>query len=291
MTSEIGYKYVSLFPEYRVIFDEGSKDNYNNERLCRNFIKGNLVNSEDHPLIYACANVLQYSTKLKEKSSTYNIPAGCKFLNYSLYYPLCREYESGYNVQTFYQKVKEQFHNFDVCDSYIVPITKEIFEKLQKLADLYDNFNKVKSTQEQESSSSCSYAKKCATSYKKYIEICRHDSTNEFCKELKNFRRIYVDRMKDILCYENTPKTLPSIIVYDTKVIISIPFVAIIVVSFFFFILNKFFSFGSLICPQIRKHNSLRDNHDEGTHQFQNIYESTNINSYAKELHISYKTV
>ncbi|SBT72756.1 PIR protein, partial [Plasmodium ovale] len=245
--------------------------------------------SEKQNLIHSCAKALQYSTYIKQKP-THEDESLCKYVNYLLFSEALLEKSPEYNTHSFYEELKEDQENLEICDGYIEIIPQDTFKKIEKLHTIYDNFYNFKknSTQVQVS---CNYGKQCVTLYYEHEVECRENSYSDFCIELENFRKQYNDYITNVRCHDKDIKTLDSFIKYNIAAIILIPISLILVLPFIIFILFKFTSLGSRLRPLIRMNRNIRNILNQETNTYIDFSKRDNKNSERQDYFITYNSV
>ncbi|SBT01024.1 PIR Superfamily Protein, partial [Plasmodium malariae] len=86
----------------------------------------------------------------------------------------------------------------NICNNYIKEINSVILKKFIGLYNLYEDFNKIIDQKDDAINNSCNDAIKYYKFYIKHYEGCNKISNN-FCKELKNFKELYDNIMKKFI--------------------------------------------------------------------------------------------
>ncbi|SBS89161.1 PIR Superfamily Protein [Plasmodium ovale curtisi] len=212
---------------------------------------------------------------------------GCKYLFYWLY-----TYELNNNNKTFentlniykdlYRRYNQSHGELEKLKKHIDEINVHTSAKLVKLTNLYNTLDNYFSTYEKNT------VKEACTSYPletyiSYVEECRKEYDNDFCNELKNFRKKYNSFIKNVIkCEEKY--LLSPVESIDVVGITIIPFSLISVTSLILPILYKFTAFGPWIRRLIKKNDKIMEYINEETHHSLNTYaiehENSNIRSY-----------
>ncbi|SCO72998.1 VIR protein, partial [Plasmodium vivax] len=202
------------------------------ESLC-----GNITEADDNTNNF-CAKAMKYLKHLESYGPNDYSVNGCKYLSYWIHYYVFKKQKVSSKTLEFYQKLLEEYENFDnnhFCMNYIQEINKLPYDILEKLIDLYQKFYNGNA---QENKCDCKCAKECAALYNNYRNICLEGNDDDFCNELEIFKNKYDENMLKISTCTDAPKILQSIKAFDISVII-IPLFLIVLISFFSFIFYK----------------------------------------------------
>ncbi|SBS95260.1 PIR Superfamily Protein [Plasmodium ovale curtisi] len=218
---------------------------------------------------------------------------GCKYLFYWLYtYELNNYNKSIENTLKIYKDLYGRYNqnhdNLNTFDKYINEMNEQTSDKLVRLTNLYnelDNFFTENKENKREEACS-SYSLK---TYFSYVDECRKGYDNDFCNELKNFRKKYNSFIKNVIkCDEKyLLQPVESIDVVDMTVI---PFSLISITSIIMPILYKFTAFGPWIRRLIGKKENTFEYINEETHHSLNTYEIGNENSNMRNYNIVYNS-
>lgn len=200
------------------------------------------IELSDPSLTNDCERTVTYLSSLSD--NIYQSRArSCIYLYYWLYKDVLKKNESKYDTSKLYQKFLSVYAEYGndskLCDDYKEYINKNIFEKIEKLINLYEDFQKFENSSQKTKDQDCKYAKTCSDSYNLYAKDFCSDNWNPFCVELENFKERYDAVMKSITtCGEEVPLTLPSM-GGNSIATISVPVVMALLMSTILFILYK----------------------------------------------------
>ncbi|SBT74657.1 Plasmodium vivax Vir protein, putative [Plasmodium ovale] len=270
------YNIVTSYKEYKSkLTSPSSGDGVMIVSACQSFKYENVkLYNGSFPEI--CSTAIQFLGHLKENLNNYR-DDGCKYLFYSLYVDVLNRNTSIENTLILLKKLNnifnEDYDGDNELDNYINKMDKNICDKLVKLIDIYDVFNKFESEfSSMPSIKTCT--SECVELFKGYLEECRKGNDYDFCYELKNFREQYNAFVEKVILCEGKQHLLPPVEMFDTGNVIIIPSVIIVVAAFISPILYKFTAFG----PWIRRTIGIRNN------IFENINEETNNPIYTSEM-------
>ncbi|SBT56605.1 PIR Superfamily Protein [Plasmodium ovale wallikeri] len=204
------YDFVCLLNYYKNIFDreiDGEDDLLSG--MCTN--SGTEIFKRDDPALKQCENSVKYLTSLKQlDNNMLNVFDGCKYLSYRLYTALMKNNQSSYTTVHFYTTINDKIDDgLNICDGVIEDLSADIFDKLHKVVELYEKFNKI-GKEFTSTGDKCNCAKECANLYKDYIPICHNGDDDNFCVALEKFRGQYNYYMLTETCNNDVPKILPS---------------------------------------------------------------------------------
>ncbi|KMZ76918.1 hypothetical protein PVIIG_05804 [Plasmodium vivax India VII] len=194
-----------------------------------------------------CNKSLNYLHDLEENGYTVIKQAqGTLYLYHWLYDKELKnlEYE-GKHIEIYEKLLDLCFEdlNYNIRTIYHSKVTKDNFEILKNLYNLYYNFDKIEHDNECENTKyEC--AKKCFDLYKEYIDDCPKKFTADFCNKLEIFRNEFNGYISSEPQCKDKGLYIPSNIFASKSVILLIPIVSLLVLSTFFFILYKFTPFG-----------------------------------------------
>ncbi|VUZ93406.1 PIR protein [Plasmodium vivax] len=289
------YKYVQQFNGCKVAFEE-MKDDGKQEYRSKCQIKTSGYMSND-PVEYGqiCTDVLTYFKKIENNSvHVYPLSASCYYVYYWLYFDkLKKKGKNDNEVFGIYEELVKSYatgvSNDFLCTHYLKPLTESTLKELKDLYSLYENFIKFKSNNCPGVNDKCSCARECVKIYSEYLDKCHQGINKDLCNELEDFRYQYNEQMeKDSEC-PKVDKVLPSTKRYNIVMLASIIFLITVVTSVTVFILHKFTSFGSWICPSKKRKKQIRNNADEQTCQYLHTSEIMNKNS-GRSIHIAYNS-
>ncbi|SBT58523.1 PIR Superfamily Protein [Plasmodium ovale wallikeri] len=284
------YDFASLHEKYKDIFDSPTESEMGlSKEFCNNIIKDNLNYNVNDNFADQCAKGIIYVNALTEKPTSVDVTTECKYLSYRLYDEV-NNHKNGDN--TTLKLYNALFSGYDVysdrniCNIFTDYINDDIYQKIEKLIELYTNFKRFQTSQKT-SSDYCSYAQKCSNSHEILIMKFCLDENNSFCEELEKFKEKYDSGVKSVNC-PNIPKSLTSIKRYNIGAITSITISLILVIPFATFFLLKFTPFGSWLHPIIKKKKKEWKNLNKGVEIFLDDSEGENSNRKDSIYHISY---
>ncbi|SBT55803.1 PIR Superfamily Protein [Plasmodium ovale wallikeri] len=182
---------------------------------------------------------------------------GCKYLFYWLYHHVLKKKQTIKNVLKLYKELYEiytQHHDSaNTFDKYINEMNEHTSDRLVKLTNLYNELDDF-FTQNEKEKAEC--PGNFIDTYNNYVDECRRENDNDFCNELKNFRKKYNSFIKNVIKCEEKYLLQP---VESTDIVgmTIIPFSFISVTSIILPILYKFTPFG----PWIHRKSMIRIMH------------------------------
>ncbi|SBT01680.1 PIR protein [Plasmodium ovale] len=272
-----------------------------NKDSCLKFTNSHLTTENNAQNI--CKVVMLFLSHLKEHEvSTYGYPKykdttykdnGCKYLFYWLYHHVLKNKQTIKNVLKLYKElyaIYTQHHDsLNTFDKYINEMNEHTSDRLVKLTNLYnelDNFF-TKNEEKKEKTACNSYS---LETYFSYVEECRKGYDNDFCNELKNFRKKYNSFIKNVIKCEDQYLLSPveNFDIVDTTII---PLSLIPVTSLILPILYKFTAFGPWIRRLIGKNDNILEYINEETNHSLNTYDKENENTKIHNYNIEYNSV
>ncbi|SBT73377.1 Plasmodium vivax Vir protein/Plasmodium variant antigen protein Cir/Yir/Bir, putative [Plasmodium ovale] len=245
-TRETIYNVVGSFSVYKNILDIlETDDSLAIIDECTEF-NSNQYLKPDSDNINTCQIAVKYLTKLKENGQHSYKDKGCKYF-YKWIYGKVKDSDNAIEhtlkiCNELFIKYNEN-EDFDIFQEYRNNMSKEFLEKLVKLFNLHDDFDKFKNNSTPQDDN-CNYAKKFVRLYEKNVKECHVYSDSDFCNELENIKEDYENIIKTKTCPHDIPKILPSTRGIDHAILILIPFFIILITSFILFISYKFTPFG-----------------------------------------------
>ncbi|KNA02383.1 hypothetical protein PVNG_01537 [Plasmodium vivax North Korean] len=228
------YDYQSLFSnQYPKIETE-------HEEICESIMKEYSISNTSFNL--NCKKSLYYLENLKKKENTDIKKAqGTLYLYLWLYDKELKNVQHSGNHIDIYKKLLnlclDKLSN-NILTIYESKVTKDNFEILKNLYNLYYKFNKIEHDNECENTKyEC--AKKCFDLYKEYIDDCPKKFNADFCNKLEIFRNEFNGYISSEPQCKDKGLYIPSNIFASKSVILLIPIVSLLVLSTFFFILYK----------------------------------------------------
>ncbi|SBS95084.1 PIR Superfamily Protein [Plasmodium ovale curtisi] len=256
------YPYLSSFVQYDQKFNEiieGSGGDTTYETWC-NQISGDQFQG-NNIFRNRCYEIGKYLNNIRSEQNDGDTYKRCAHLNYIL------NSNTNYHNMTNYSKsdlikaysgISQKLN--DICYGKIELIDDNVLEKLKEIYNMHDLFNKVKLNKSSCSATCCSNIIQCVSIYDKYIENCYVDSMDYICQELSKLKHVYDEHMETVTtCPEAVKKLIPPK-ENNTGVTILIPYIIILIIPFFLFILYKFTPFSSLVRPRIHQIKRLLNN-------------------------------
>ncbi|CAI7718021.1 PIR protein [Plasmodium vivax] len=292
---DTAYKYVQQFNDCKQEFEKiNPQDKKQYETQCQNKTSQYMSNDKSE-FSQICTDVLTYFNKLENNyDRVYPLSASCYYVYYWLYFDkLKKKGKTDDEIFGIYHELsifyKESVKKDPLCAQYLKLINKKTLNELKDLFSLYENFIKFIATNHPEVYDKCSCARECVNVYNKYLNKCHQGINKDLCNELEDFRYKYNEQMKKESECPDVDKTLPSTKRYDIVMLSSIIFLITVVTSVTVFILHKFTSFGSWICPAKKRKRQIMDNADEETSRYLHTSEMMNKNS-GRSIHIAYNS-
>ncbi|KMZ95500.1 hypothetical protein PVMG_05807 [Plasmodium vivax Mauritania I] len=154
---------------------------------------------------------LQDNNNIGDKNIT------CKHLNYLINSEVRKFNYSLNETQELYMKIIEEYETQGyplktVCNGFIEHLEKDIFEKIQKLYNLYYEFHKFKNLNT--SPRECKKFSEYVQLYVGYMKDCEDKSQEAFCEALKKFS-LYCYAYNNILI--DCPQEWSSLLSYTLK--------------------------------------------------------------------------
>ncbi|KMZ96447.1 hypothetical protein PVNG_05432 [Plasmodium vivax North Korean] len=188
---EISYDVLSYFP---TLYDNYEKitatPGSSHVQICnyvkRHFDRGN----DDTNFFSTCQKIAIFIKYLQDNDHSSDIDRTCKYLNYLINSQVRKFNYPPYETKEFYVKIiqeyeKKKYPLNTICKGVIEHLDNNIFEKIQKLYNLYYRFNKFINMSS--SSRECKILDEYVQLYRVYMEGCGEESESLFCKALKNF--------------------------------------------------------------------------------------------------------
>ncbi|SBS82458.1 PIR Superfamily Protein [Plasmodium ovale curtisi] len=218
---------------------------------------------------------------------------GCKYLFYWLYTYELDNTETIENALNMYKDLYTRYNanhgGLDKLNKCIDEMNVHTSAKLVKLTNLYnalDNFftkNKMKKEKAE-----C--IGNFIDTYNNYVDECRRGNDNDFCNELKNFRKKYNFYIENVIKCRGEQYLLQPVESSDIVSTTIIPFSLISMVSLILPILYKFTAFGPWVRHIIGKNRNVWNNMNEEPDQLLNIYEIGDDNSNIRNYNIAYNS-
>ncbi|SBS95391.1 PIR Superfamily Protein [Plasmodium ovale curtisi] len=282
--------------------NDGELENNNG---CSDFTKSDLITQGNEQKI--CKAVILFFKDLNDQKDTYKDPTnenikyenttykdnGCKYLFYWLYTYALNKKESIKNTLNLYKDLyrlyNENHNHLNKFSDYINEMNEDTSEKFVRLTNLYnelDNFfTKNEKKKENETCTDYSFH-----TYLSYVDECRKGYDNDFCNELKNFRKKYNFFIQKVIKCQGKKDLLPPVERIDAVDMTIIPFSFISVTSLILPILYKFTAFGPWLRRLIGKNENILEYINEETNQSLNTYEIQNDISNMPNYNIAYNS-
>ncbi|SBS95897.1 PIR Superfamily Protein [Plasmodium ovale curtisi] len=273
-----------------------------NNNGCSDFKNSYLITEGNEQKI--CKAVILFFKDLNEhKEDTYKDPTnentaykdnGCKYLFYWLY-----TYELNHSSKTIentlkvyndlYTRYNQNHEGLNKLKKYIDEMDVHTSTKLVNLTNLYNELDKFFTENEtkKETEECTDYS---FNTYLRYVDECQKGYDNDFCNELKNFRKKYNFFVQNVIKCKGKKDLLPPVESIDAVDMTIIPFSLISVTSLILPILYKFTAFGPWIRRLIGKKENILEYINEETHHTLNTYEIGNDNSNMPNYNISYNS-
>ncbi|SBT02271.1 PIR Superfamily Protein [Plasmodium ovale curtisi] len=270
-----------------------------NNYICSEFTSSNLISESNEQMI--CKAVILFFRDLKEQKYEYGGTKhddityrdnGCKHLFYWLYTHIKKNEHSFKNTLSLYKQLykiyDEQQDNSGIFNKYIDVMNEHTIEKLVKLTNLYNSFDKFFTENENKKEKEVCKGD-FIDLYNYYIYECRNGYDYDFCDELKNFRKKYNSFIKYAMkCEEKY--LLPPVEGFNIVGTTVIPFSLISVTSLIIPILYKFTALGPWIRRLIGKNKNVWQNINEETNNSLNTYEIGEDNFNMGDYNIAYNS-
>ncbi|SBS99901.1 PIR Superfamily Protein [Plasmodium ovale curtisi] len=258
---------------------------------CKSYCSNEL---SDPSLTNDCERTVTYLSSLSD--NIYQSRAhSCIYLYYWLYKDVLKKNESKYDTSKLYQKFLSVYAEYGndskLCNDYKEYINKNIFEKIEKLINLYEDFQKFENSSQKTKDQDCKYAKTCSDSYNLYAKDFCNDIWNPFCVKLENFKERYDAIMKSVTtCGEEVPRTLPSM-VGNCIATISVLVVMVLLVSTVLFILYNFKLLPSRMQNRVQSTKIIQDYMGQEEYELHQTSEVSKTNAKARPYNLAYQSV
>ncbi|SBT55241.1 PIR Superfamily Protein [Plasmodium ovale wallikeri] len=262
---EAYYSSVSSFhiyeEEFSAIHVQGSNtDKYKN--LCKTF--SDVFFNNNYPMEH-CYEIAKYLQHIKDKGED-DTEYRCKCLNYILNTDKKFNKLTGYEPSKLFKSYKKLSSKFDKCYLIIEHIKNvDVLEKIRKLYDLNKAKNKLENSISSNKDNISESAQKFVEYYRNSINDCSTYYNDDYCVELKGFEQ-YINQCMKSDKHTEAWEILKTLVPNDGTSII-VPFIMILGIPFFLYILYKFTPLGSWANTQIRKKikmwNNLPENESE----------------------------
>ncbi|SBT58131.1 PIR Superfamily Protein [Plasmodium ovale wallikeri] len=289
---ETNYSFVGSPSTYKEMLGRNTGEEESmNFQSCKSYCSDEL---RDASLTKDCERTVTYLSSLSE--NTYLDSAhSCIYLYYWIYKDVLNKIESKYDTTELYQKFLSVYAGYGndskICDDYKEYINKNIFEKIEKLIDLHENFQKFENSSQKTKDQDCKYAKTCSESYNLYATDFCKDGWNPFCVELENFKEKYDAVMKSVtICGEEVPRTLPSM-GGNSIATISVPVVMVLLMSTILFILYKFKLLPSWMQNRVRSTKIIQDYIGQEEYEPHQTSEASKTNPKVRPYNLAYQSV
>ncbi|SBS89184.1 PIR Superfamily Protein [Plasmodium ovale curtisi] len=246
-------------------------------------------NSEDK----ICETVMLFLSDLKKEDDAIYRDSACKYIYYWLYNYALEKKETIENTLVIYKELFSRYNQYhdheNTFDNYINDMNKHTSDKLLKLTDMY---NKLDDFYERKILPVTN--DKCYSGvnelYAQYLDECRVGYDDDFCDELKIFRKKHNFIIQRVQLCQDEKYLLPPVVRINRVGITIIPLTLLSVTSFILPILYKFTALGPWIRHHIGKNSNVWYNTNEEPDQLLNIYEMENDNSNMRNYNIAYNS-
>ncbi|SBT02266.1 PIR Superfamily Protein, partial [Plasmodium ovale curtisi] len=273
-----------------------------NNNGCSDFKNSYLITEGNEQKI--CKAVILFFKDLNEhKEDTYKDPTnentaykdnGCKYLFYWLY-----TYELNHSSKTIentlkvyndlYTRYNQNHEGLNKLKKYIDEMDVHTSTKLVNLTNLYNELDKF-FTENENKNENVPCTDYSFNNYLSYVDECRSGYDNDFCNELKNFRKKYNFFIQKVIKCQGKKDLLPPVESIDAVDMTIIPFSLISVTSLILPILYKFTAFGPWIRRLIKKNENKLEYINEETNQSLNTYETRDDISNMQNYNIAYNS-
>ncbi|SBT82950.1 PIR protein [Plasmodium ovale] len=218
-----------------------------------------------------CEAVILFLRHLKEESAYTTFHDNrCKYLYYWLYTHVLNKKQSIENTLKPHKELHRIYNEYhdssNTFDKYINEMNEHTFYKLVKLTDMYNGFKKF-----HEGITPPAPKENCisdvANLYTEYLDDCKKGYDDDFCDELKNFRKKHNFIIQEVLLCKGEQYLLPPVERFDT-----------------------FTAFGPWIRQLVFKNKNVLDNINEDINDSLQIYERENDYSKTRGYNIAYSS-
>ncbi|SCA81850.1 VIR protein [Plasmodium vivax] len=250
LTEDPFYAYVKWFPVIENLISKKNADAVSSDKTdCDSFKTNKLLENEANAGSFPdrCSKISKYSTDHIGSSNSPK-PAFCYYINYWFHGELKDSVKSSYSTLLidFYKQIR----SLKAFDTYKSEISKDKYEELKFLYELYDAFKTFKEVSSKENQVNCESINKCIQKYNAKLGECQKYYNNGLCMNLINFKYEYDDhKLKAKSCVNKMEDLEP--IKSDLAARVLLPFVTMTLISFILIFLYKFTSFGAWIRPKL----------------------------------------
>ncbi|SCA83570.1 Plasmodium vivax Vir protein, putative [Plasmodium vivax] len=212
------YEVLSSFPAHYDIYEERTKNTGKLHVNKCNYVKRHFDRENDYNQYFStCQKIAIFIEYLKVNDNIGDKNITCKHLNYLINSQIRKFNHPPYETQEFYMKIIEEYETQGyplktVCNGFIEHLEKDIFEKIQKLYNLYYEFHKFKNLNT--SPRECKKFSEYVQLYVGYMKDCEDKSQEAFCEALKKFS-LYCYAYNNILI--DCPQERSSLLSYTLK--------------------------------------------------------------------------
>ncbi|SBS95330.1 PIR Superfamily Protein [Plasmodium ovale curtisi] len=240
-----------------------------------------------------CEAVISFLSHLQKETDPIYRDSGCKYLYYWLYTHVISNQKTIENTLNMYKKLYDIYNQnhggSDVLTNCINGMNEHTSDKLVKLTNIYnklDNFYDGITTPIPKENCNSGISELYAT----YLDECKKGYDDDFCDELKIFRKKHNFIIERVLSCEGKQYLLPPVERFDTVSKTIVPFTLLSVTSFILPVLYKFTALGPWIRHQLGKNRNVWNNMNEEPDQLAYSYEIENDNSSMQDYNIAYNS-
>ncbi|SBT53974.1 PIR Superfamily Protein [Plasmodium ovale wallikeri] len=240
-----------------------------------------------------CEAVISFLSHLQKETDPIYRDSGCKYLYFWLYTHVISNQQTIENTLNIYKELyniyNKNHEGSDVLTNYINVMNEDISDKLVKLTNIYnklDNF--YDGITEPLPKGKCNSG--VSELYATYLDECKKGYDDDFCDELKIFRKKHNFIIERVLSCEGKQYLLPPVERFNTVSKTIVPFTLLSVTSFILPVLYKFTALGPWIRHHIGKNRNVCNNMNEEADQLVYSYEIEDDNFSMQNYNIAYNS-
>ncbi|KMZ88506.1 hypothetical protein PVBG_05992 [Plasmodium vivax Brazil I] len=186
------YELVRSFNKYNDYYEQNTK-NYKstNVNKCNNIKNTFDQGNDDGKFFYPCLQIASFIKHLQEKDVTHDRNEYCLFLNYIINSEIKKIKNPHYENPEYYTKLINAYNTNgfslkNVCEQNSEYISKDIFDKIGIIKNIYSNFQNFLNIDDL--SKKCQKFSECVQLYKNNMQSCDGHNNAFFCSALENFK-------------------------------------------------------------------------------------------------------
>ncbi|CAI7724104.1 Plasmodium vivax Vir protein, putative [Plasmodium vivax] len=318
LDEESYYEIAKSLHIYNAYYDQNTQNHIrNNVSECNNIKNTFDQGNDDGKFFYPCLQIASFIKHLQEKDVTHDRNEYCQFLNYIINSEIKKIKNPHYENPEYYTKLINAYNTNGfslkkICEQTSEYISKDIVDKIRKIANIYSKFHNFLNTNDL--SSNCEKFGECVQLYKDNKRSCDQQNNALFCSALEKFR-IYSSSQSSVIescpkergllllstSQENSDDADDLSISYEppdidetdldlgsTRNNLSIAFSILLVISSTMFIIYRFTPIGSWIRLKIYNRKKMFNNSQDEMFQLLQNNRNNSINSNDRGFNVTY---